>query len=359
LFAQLSHAEIFQCIDGGGHTVFRDSECGPGETLHKRMDSDGLETKTGNGETGNDTDIIVSYHGDPGVLGKNLLRNPSFENRLVDWRVPLGASWLENQGFKGSGALMIHAKEPPHDRFIHETVVSQCVLLGKGEKFGLSARFRLDKIPAEKVANRANIIWYESSNCSTGGQYGWYIEPENVKGWQMLSSNSLTPALGAKAAMITIVQNGRYSNGGRGIWDDVVFAATELFERSDTNIDREDNSQYTLGPGINYVSNGRFDNSITSWREGWKTVWSGSEGDTSPGSARVTSHSVYRGSGRGAISQCVNIGDNTTFEMGASFKKDPRSTQAGGGRFRVSWHEEMNCFGRSKIDGKSADPEAK
>ena len=72
--------------------------------------------------------------------------------------------------------------------YVHETVVSQCVVLNGGSKFGLSARFKSLGTPLKVSANRVNVIWYESSDCTSGGQWGAYIEPKKFKaGWQNLN----------------------------------------------------------------------------------------------------------------------------------------------------------------------------
>lgn len=344
-----SHAEIFQCRDQSGKTIYKDSECQNDEVMEDKIDIISLRKKT---------NIATPQIDTSSPLGKNLLKNEAFENRLVDWRVPIGAAWSNNQGAQVSGALIIQSDIPPDDKYIHETTVAQCVVLGPGEKFQLKAQFKAEKIltgeHAEKahIANRANVIWYESTDCTTGGQYGWFIEPENITGWQNLSSGSLKPAFKAKAAKITIVQNGRYSRGYKGYWDNISFAASEVFEQSEKQV-KKPNKKYTLTNNRNYVKNSGFINDLASWHA-WRTKWS-SKGNTSPGSAKVTFESKKGGFGAGALDQCVNIGENTTFDYGASVKKDQASTQKGGGRIRVSWNDKENCSGRSKTDSKSAD----
>ena len=339
----LTQANIFQCVDPEtGETVFKDKECEGTEVLEKTIELKSDSKKV---------TITPSRSDNSNPLGKNLLRNASFENKLIDWRHPIGALWSKTQGVSNSGGLSIQAEIPPEDKYIHETVVSQCVILGEGEKFQLKAQFKAEKVYSgkyaekAKFANRANVIWYESLDCTSGGQYGGYIEPKNIHGWQSLSGGHLKPAFKAKAAKITIVQRGRYARGYNGYWDNIAFVASEVFEQSNKqNI--KPNSKYTLPLNENYLKNGDFNTDITSWR-GWKAKWS-YVGNKAPGSSRVTFESKKGGFGTGAMSQCVNIGENTKFAFGTSVKIDETSTQKGGGVIRISWNDKENCSGRSK-----------
>ncbi len=345
----LSHAEVYECVDEAGRTIYRDAQCAAGEVLKQEINFLALEKKT---------NVSTPHVDDSGPLGKNLLKNPAFENKLIDWKIPLGANWSNNQGAHGSGGLIIQAEIPPDDKYIHETTVEQCVPLGPGEKFQLKAKFKAEKILPGKyaktanVANRANVIWYESTDCSSGGQYGWFIEPENIPGWQDLRGADLKPAFQARAAKITIVQQGRYARGYKGYWDDISFFASEVFEQSSKASTKPD-SEYTLALNQNYVNNGGFKRNLEGWHA-WKAKWI-ARGDQSAGSAKVTFTSEKGSMGAGALDQCVNIGENTNFDFGASVKKDQRSTQNGGGRLRVSWNDKENCSGRSKTDTNWVD----
>lgn len=343
----LSHAEFFQCTNQYGETIFKDSPCDENETLNQKIDPASLSKNHS---------VFKAVIDNSSPLGKNLIRNPAFEDKLIDWVVPLGALWTSNGGVSSSGGLIIQADKPPEDKYIHETVVSQCVVLNGGSKFELTAQFKSSGTPLKVHANRANVIWYEASDCTTGGQWGAYIEPKKFKaGWQNLSRKNLTPALGARAAKITIVQNGRYSNDQQGYWDNFRFFATEIFEQSEEGKNTTVKNEFTLDPGTNHVLNGEFRDGISPWRPSWKTKWSGIQGDTFPGSARVTAYSTTGSIGKGAFSQCVNIGANSNFELGASFKRDENSTQKGGGRLRLTWKEKQNCQGPGRTTNKSAD----
>lgn len=347
-FSTISYAEIFQCTDQSGKTIFKDKECNSDEVLQNKTDAVSTMEKM---------NVSPAYVDNAQSLGKNLLKNPGFEDKLVDWIMPRGASWSDNKGASTSGGLIIQSEIPPEDEYVHETTASQCVVLGSGTKFQLKAQFKAEKVfrdkyaDTAKFANRVNVIWYESLDCTTGGQFGWFVEPENTYGWQTLSSRELDPAFHAKAAQITIVQKGRYSIGYKGYWDNISFAATEVSDQLNDKVEQP-HSKYTLAPNKNYVKNGGFTYDLAGWR-GWKAKWS-YYGNRLPGSAKVTfeSKKTY---GAGALDQCVNIGKNTLFELGASVKKDKKSTQSGGVRIRVSWNEKENCKGRIKGDNKVAD----
>jgi len=227
------------------------------------------------------------------------------------------------------------------------------VSLDAGTRYRFTARVKLESIPLKEFANRANLYWYESDNCSTSGQFGRYLEPKNQFGWQYLVADNLTPALHAKAAQIILKQNGRYSNGGKVLWDDIQLIATEFKPKRPAT----DRQQYTRGTSINYLTNGAFNAKLSGWRSSNKTEWSQFIGYTEPGSARVTRYSSSGSNGSGAFNQCVNIGENKKFELGASFKQDELSTASGNGRRRITWYQDLNCKGPSKTDNNWKDPE--
>lgn len=346
-YAQQAYAGIYQCVDDKGKIIFKDSKCAANENLIKKTDSKSA----------------VSFY-EPKIqmgnlLGTNLVKNSNFDNKLLDWRVPLGVVWTSNGGKNGSGSLIVHASKPPEDRYIHETTTSQCVLLVEGSKFEVSADVRLQGLPKKNTANRLNIIWYETTNCSTGGQWGSYLQPKPIPGWQNLVRGNLTPALGTKAVKITIVQNGRYSDNGKAYWDNIRFYPSEIFKQSlsEYNDNNGSNKKYTLEPGKNYLKNGDFKQNISVWRIGWKTEWSYAQGDVFPGAAKVIAYSHSGSRGKHAMLQCVNLGTNRKFILGASFKNGDTSSQLGGGRLRINWHEGLNCSGRSKADTHWVDPE--
>ncbi len=346
-YVQYTHAEIYQCTDDKGIIIFKDSECAATENLiikkqpRSQVNISAPEIKT---ET---------------YFGQNLVKNSNFDNKLLDWRVPLGMLWTSNGGKNGGAGLLVHAAKPPKDRYIHETTASQCVLLTDASKFEVSADVRLQGLPKKNVANRVNIIWYESTNCSTGGQWGSYLEPKLIEGWQHLVRKNLTPALGAQAVKITVTQNGRYSNDGKAYWDNIRFYPSEMFRQSSpvtTNASAA-NNKYTLQAGENYIKNGDFKKDISVWQSGLKVEWSYSQGDRFPGAAKVIMYSNSGSKGQNALLQCVNLGVNKKFILTASFKHGEISNQLGSGRLRINWYDGQNCSGRSKTDTNWVDPE--
>ena len=297
-------------------------------------------------------------HQNTALLGKNLLKNSSFENEVLDWHVPLGVSWSGNEGVNNTGTIVIQADIPPEDGFIHETKMWQCVLLPKAEMFQLKGEFKTEQVLSGKYAekapfaNRVHVTWYESKDCTSGGQYGGAIQPKNIDGWQSLKNGRLQPAFKAIAAKITIVQRGSYARGYKGYWDNVSFAVNEVFQSSSQVVSKPD-PRYTLMLNENYIRNGEFDSGVDVWRARraeWSTV-----GNRASGSAMVKFNSEKGSFGTGAMNQCVNIGENSIFDFGASVKQDEASTQSGGGRIRVGWNEKENCTGRVKSDVHWAD----
>ena len=146
----LTQANIFQCVDPEtGETVFKDKECEGTEVLEKTIELKSDSKKV---------TITPSRSDNSNPLGKNLLRNASFENKLIDWRHPIGTLWSKTQGVSNSGGLSIQAEIPPEDKYIHETVVSQCVILGEGEKFQLKAQFKAEKFTQVNTLKKQSLL---------------------------------------------------------------------------------------------------------------------------------------------------------------------------------------------------------
>lgn len=286
----------------------------------------------------------------------NLLLNSTFEHQMDHWKPRKAVASSSSFEVESDGVLMMKSEVPPENRYIYENTVEQCVKLDNGEKYRLQADFKADQVLtgeyADKaiIANRIYIVWYESLDCSRGGQSGGWIEPRNITGWQHLSVDNQTPAFGAKAALIKVTQNGRYSLGYVAYWDNIQFFATALADPASQD-PRPVNSEYTAPLNENYLLNPSFSENLSDWRS-YRTTWS-SFGYRIPGSAKVSYESKKGGFGTGALSQCVNIGENTKFVLGAMVNKDPESTQDGSGRLRVTWYNKENCSGRGKTDRNS------
>lgn len=288
----------------------------------------------------------------------NLLQNGSFDSALNPWIAEEFATWSSGIGVDSSGALVINAPEITSDsRIIYEKSVSQCVPLKAGVEFDLEARFQYpETMPENPHANRINVIWYETPDCTRGGQFGSYAEPQLVRGeWQRVARRALVPALGAVAARIEIAQNQRGNNNAEAVWDDVVFTMTKSKVAEETP-DTE-SAEFTRPMGENYVQNSRFDSNIDAWwpKPSKRLQWHDA-GDPHGGVIAASLPNDSDSSmGTGSFSQCINIGSHTRFELGAMVKLDPSSTQRGGGRLRPAWYQGLNCAGRNSASGKHAD----
>ncbi len=328
-------AEIYQCKSDDGKTIYKDQPCAASESLKKIITPEKIDKNI---------TILQPRTVDNRPLGENLIRNHDFESKLQEWRIPLGALWALDGGYKKSGALIIQARHPADDNNIHETTVKQCVTLNQATKYEFAAKFKSEKPPSYSYANRANIIWYRSLDCTIGAQFGTYLEPAQFKrGWTNLST-TVKPALNSRAASIEIVQNGRFSNNSKAYWDNLTLHASEIFE-STSDINPELSLQDTLPLNTNHLKNATFDHDVTEWRQSWKTEWTGIEGNSKKGATKVTVFSKKNSIGRMAIAQCVNIGNNRFFEFGGSFKHNQASARKVGGRLRVAWFGNRNCSG--------------
>lgn len=234
-------------------------------------------------------------------------------------------------------------------------MVKQCVPLGKALDFSFGASFRQEGEPLQQLANRLFVYWYESLDCTTGGQFGNYVEPKKLTGWQNLSGSVIQPTLGAKAASIELVQDTRYSNLALAYWDDVFFkpVGTQSQQRQ-----AECQPKRPVKRGANLLVNGDFRWDLSPWVMGWTSEWVGYEGGVYPGAIRVSASSTEGGFSQSAFSQCVNMGGAKQFVLRASFKNDGFSTQTGSARLRIAWSQYENCRGRGKI-GESVEPTEK
>lgn len=308
-------------------------------------------------------------------LGKNILLNGGFDTELRFWNRDEGVRWESSGGVDGSGAAYIHAPLAKKDGYVHEAKVGQCIQIGDAALLYIEAKVRYDTIPQEAYAHRLNYLWFENETCTRGGQYGGYLEPKLKDGWQTLSATNVKPSLSARSLKIELTQNQRvlsgqltglekaskwiyealgmaYESPTPGVyWDDVLVATTYV---RNAELDMPAASLYTRPVGENYLVNGRFDKEGGGWRLSSDAMWTGNSGYNSDGAMRTELKSDT-GMGTGVFSQCVNLGEQRQYEMGVMYQREVDSTQSGGGRFRVTWYEEMDCGGAARTDTNHAD----
>lgn len=349
MFSSAVRADFYLCIDGNGKKKYQDKECAAGEQTEE-MELKHIGTLPAE-ETG-------SHKGSQTNL--NRIQNAHFDTNLESWalashsqRHAQAFSWIRHDGHQKSGAISVQSTPPvnPEKRFIYEVAMTQCVKLDRGKRYRFAASFKAMGQYKSRHANRVNLYWYQSEDCSTHGQFADYLEPNpDDFGWQRIKKENRLRSLNAKAALITIVQSRRAGNNTQVYWDDIELTPTEM----GSNLASKPvvNHQYTLPPGQNYLKNPDFANNLVAWRYSGDTTWVSYAGGHAPGAARLAIFSDKGGYGAHSLSQCVNIGANKIFQAGAKAMVDPVSTQEGGGIFRLSWYEGENCQGRGQAGFK-------
>ncbi len=345
-----AYSQIFQCKDENGRTIFRDSACSDNQTTVQNIDN--LEVYN---------DFSGSNNKSTKLASSNLVLNADFEKGEEQWLLPPNAQWLSKEGKYASAAVSIKASKPPDNKYIYETVVEQCILLGPAKRYMWSAEVKLLGMPEKANANRANIIWYRSEDCTSGGQWGAYLEPTLKSGWQKLRGKPVLAAMGAQAVKLTLVQNGRFSRGGEAVWDNIEFYGLGDPDRiqasGTTNKDLRALENFT--PGYNLLRNGAFGSDLEGWRRSSYATWVGYQGNKDSGSVRTLVSSDKQGFGVGVLNQCVELGQQRDYTLSAKVLKDLNSTQGGGGRLRISWNSKVDCRGQSQTSSKHADFENK
>ncbi len=346
LMAASLEAKIYRCTDANGKIKLQDRECSSteqAEEIDPKKLNERISVIAGNGSRGQ------QFEG-------NRIQNAHFDHGLEFWKSEFDTqafSWINHDGHKSIGATSVQSIPPgnPQKRLIYEVKLSQCVKLDQGRRYRFAASFKAVGEYKSKYANRVNLYWYQSEDCSSQGQFSDYLEPKpNTHGWQRITNEDRLRSLNAKAALITIVQSRTTGNNQKALWDDIELTPTEM--EVSTNSKSKVNQQHTLPIGQNYIDNGDFKSNLTSWRHSGDTRWINSEGANTPGAARLAILSDKGGLGGHEFSQCINIGANKLFHAGAKVKVDPISTQKGGGIFRFSWYENVDCQGRSQAGFK-------
>lgn len=301
-------------------------------------------------------------------IDENIVKNGSFEEQLQFWKAEELINWQPNKGLEGSGSLFMNAKYAPRSRYVKEVHAKQCIKIDNAMKISFQANFRYDSLPELSHGHRANLYWYQDESCTLGGQYGTYLEPKLELGWQSLKWDALLPALNAHSVLIVVTQNQRDSKEklnyfeevyvkvltflgieywpelSSGYWDNFSIKATELNNTSITTV--RTGNIYPVTKGENYIKNSSFNDNIKLWKVHYKSDWRNDVGYEKKGSL-LTRYKSLTGGGTEAFSQCVNFGSELFFEMGVRAKISKDSNQEGGGRFRGTWFENVDCNGRS------------
>lgn len=309
----------------------------------------------------------------------NLLRNGEFEDELRYWGAEQGVQWGSDEGDKESGALLMQAPFAKRDRYIHEVKASQCVQLDNADLLYIESKIRYESLPKNVYAHRLNYIWFEDNACSHGGQYGGYLQPDLVEGWQSLRKSNLRPAMNAQSLRIEITQNQTsserelnwmeskvkwiYDLVGMGYetptasayWDNVLVTPTHFSQPSSTG--SVDDMAITHDFGENFLVNASFDKASGGWRLSSRAQWVDDGGKGWDGAVRTVVNSEGPSMGMSVFDQCVKLDGHRHYKMGVSYKKDERSSQDGGGRFRVTWYSEEGCRGSYKAGSHHADIE--
>ena len=310
-------------------------------------------------------------------LANNLLRNGDFEDQLRYWDTEPSTQWEPAEGLGDSGALIMHAPFIKYERYIYEVKASQCVQLENADIFYIEANLRFDYPPKKATAHRVEYIWFEDNACSYGGQYGGFLQPELVAGWQLLDKANLKPAMNAKSLSIVFTQHQSFSDReliwfesiikwakewldmeyqpptAAAYWDNVLVTPTHYREQPPAETATNMALRYAVGENI--LVNPTFDKNGDGWRVSSRAQWIGDAGVDVGGAIRSAVESEGSGLGVGVFDQCVLLDGHDHYRMGVRYKQDENSTQSGGGRLRLTWYSEERCRGNYKTDTHHAD----
>jgi len=284
----------------------------------------------------------------------NKIKNPGFNKGINFWHGTHDPQAFQHSTRYGNsllGAVKVRSIPPknPKKDYIYQAALSQCIELGQGKEYRFAASFKSIGKYLKPHSNRVNLYWYQSSDCTTKGQFGAYLEPEtNKNNWHRLVLNKRKRSLNAQSARIEIKQSRTSGDDATAFWDDIELTPV-TFKIEKPHIIHH---QYTLPKEHNYLKNPDFIDGLNNWRHSGDTQWVYSEGFKALGAARLGIFSKQGGYGADSFSQCVNIGAHKIFTLGATVKVDPTSTQKGGGIFRLNWYENLNCTGRSQAGFK-------
>ena len=311
MFSVSLEAKFYKCTNANGKVSLQDRPCSKQEQAEK------ISVVVNNSNSRPHLNRIQNAYFDRGLA----LWEPRFATKAAAFR------WINHDGHKRSGAIAVQSTPPPSPkkRVAYDAVLSQCVLLEQGRRYRFAASFKPMGQYKSRHANRVNLYWYQSEDCSSQGQFADYLEPDpKIYGWQRITHEHRLRSLNAKAALITIVQSRTTGNHQPAFWDDIELTPTEM--EATKPVALTVNPKHTLPIGENYIHNGSFKLDLTAWRSNGDTTWVYQEGANAPGAARLAIFSDKGGLGANTLSQCVNIGANKMFRAGAKVKVDPLST---------------------------------
>ena len=126
-------------------------------------------------------------------VGMNLIINGDFESALNNWQLKLPVGLEQTVSVDATNALFMNAPFFERKGYVHQVSAQQCVTIGDAGLFTVKAQFRYETLPLKSLGHRLSLIWFENDTCSKGGQFGSYLEPDIIPGWQKLSKDSLNP----------------------------------------------------------------------------------------------------------------------------------------------------------------------
>lgn len=278
------------------------------------------------------------------AVGDALIVNGDFEQQANGWFVRGDAQVLEREGVSGTDAMRLFSNGEQSS----ETRLRQCIAAdGIG---GMRVSGFTKQQGAEKArANELRVVSFVTADCSGSGEYLAQLNPSAAPGWQKLDKTDLVPSLGANSILVEIVHINEATGPTEALWDDVVLELTSLEQNSGGTAY---NSQLDKPAGVNYLKNPGFEAGTNDWQLDWPAEWVEYGGDNISAGLLVKSSSDYGNKVKGnAFTQCVNIGAKRSYSVGASFKKDPLSSQSGVSTLRVAWLEHPECEGKQQLGG--------
>ena len=278
------------------------------------------------------------------AVGDELIKNGDFESQANDWFVRGQVQILEREGVSGTSAIRLYSQGEASE----ETRLHQCIP-AKGIASMRVTAFTKQEGSEKAKANELRVVSFTTPDCSSNGEYLAQLNPTAAPGWQKLEQGELVPSLGANSVLVEVIHINEATGPTEALWDDVVLELTGL---EAATAGQSYNSQYDKPAGTNYLKNPGFESGLDDWQLDWPAEWVEYGGNNISAGVLVKSSSDYGNKVKGhAFTQCVNIGAKRSYSVGASFKKDPLSSQTGVATLRVAWLEQPECEGKQQLGG--------